>query len=290
MHALGRDVLSQHLESIFFGKSLEEKCRYLAFEDIPWEHFLPHPSIKEKNPGRAHQLEMQKGHPPLKFPHSSQLIHKDKKALTLHAFANHELLAIEMMCYALLFYPHHTLDLLHFKKQLYLSLCDEQKHLHLYVKRIQQLGYDFGDFPLNGFFWNYIPQLTSSAHFAATMNLTFEQANLDFAHEYHQHFQKIGDTTSASIMETVLKDEIVHVKRGFRSLQDWKQEEDSWDFYINHLPQKLSPARAKGRYFQKHLREQAGFDLSFTEQVEHFQGNFPVTKRKTWTSPPTLTI
>src|SRR5690606_37167787 len=138
----------------------------------------------------------------------------DKKAVALNSFANHELLAIEMMASALLIYPHKTEDDLRFKKGVLVALKDEQKHLSLYIKRLQSLGYEFGDFPLNDFFWRQMEKLKTPAQYLAVMSLTFEAANLDFAQFYSRIFQEQGDLETARILQTVLEDEIAHVALG----------------------------------------------------------------------------
>src|SRR5690606_40652598 len=65
-------------------------------------------------PGRRGVLQFSEQK--MKFPKSQRLNENDKKAMALHSFANHELLAIEMMAAAILVYPHqrseeHTSEL-----------------------------------------------------------------------------------------------------------------------------------------------------------------------------------
>jgi uncharacterized ferritin-like protein (DUF455 family) len=283
--------LIHHLESIFWGSSLEEKLYILSYDSIDWSQLS---AINGDVPSHNNRLQWYPGRSSfllpspkqIKFPSPQFLEQEEKRAITLHAFANHELQAIELMAFAILFYPHHTQELIHFKKQLYLSLCDEQKHFQLYIQRIQQLGYQFGDFPINDFFLRYLPSMNTPSQFVAMMNLTFEQANLDFAFEYQQHFLKIQDLQSSQILEQVLKDEIVHVKRGAKSLNDWRQisspSETCWDYYCSQLPPHINPDRAKGKYFQKQYRLQAGLDEHFIEQLSQHRGSFAVTKRKSW--------
>jgi len=67
--------------------------------------------------------------------------------------------AIEMMAAAILIYPHSTEEDVRFKKGIVTALKDEQKHLSLYIKRMNELGYEFGDFPLNDFFWRQLEKV-----------------------------------------------------------------------------------------------------------------------------------
>src|SRR5690606_2802985 len=117
----------------------------------------------------------------VKFPGLGSLVLDEKKAVAFHFFANHELLALEMMAAALLVYPHDTEALRRFKKDLIQTMRDEQKHLKLYLHRMGDFGVEFGDYPLNDYFWRQTPTLKTPERFYALMALTFESANLDFA-------------------------------------------------------------------------------------------------------------
>ena len=136
--------------------------------------------------------------------------------MALHSFANHELLAIEMMAAALLIYPHEKEEQKRFKRGVLSALKDEQKHLGLYIARLNELGYEFGDFPLNDFFWRQMDKLKTPSQYAAVMALTFESANLDFAQFYAKIFRSFDDEKTASILDVVLKDELSHVGPGAR--------------------------------------------------------------------------
>jgi uncharacterized ferritin-like protein (DUF455 family) len=208
----------------------------------------------------------------------------EKKAMALHSFANHELLAIEMMAQALLVYPHNTLELQRFKRGLLKSLKDEQKHCLMYIKRLNEIGYEFGDFPLNDFFWKYMGQLKTPDQFLSVMALTFEAANLDFAKYYHDIFKKIEDYKTANILKVVLEDEISHVNLGVHYLNLWRKDKTLWEYYLSQLPLQLTPARSKGQFFEKDLRFQASMDPDFVFQLENYEDDFSITKRKTWKS------
>ncbi len=42
----------------------------------------------------------------------------------------------------------------------------------------------FGDFTLNRFFWDSIAPMETPLDYVTRLSLTFEQANLDYAHHY----------------------------------------------------------------------------------------------------------
>ena len=199
----------------------------------------------------------------MKFPKANRLNETDKKAIALHSFANHELLAIEMMAAALLIYPHKTEDDLRFKRGILTALKEEQKHLGLYIGRLNELGYEFGDFPLNDFFWRQMEKLKTPSQYSAVMSLTFEAANLDFARYYAEIFRSFGDLKTAAILDTVLEDEIGHVAFGANWMKRWAQDKSLWDYYNESLPWPLTPARSKGIGYNSELHQRAMSDEGF---------------------------
>src|SRR5690606_11456242 len=122
------------------------------------------------------------------------------------------------------------------------------------LHRMGDFGVEFGDYPLNDYFWRQTPTLKTPERFYALMALTFESANLDFASQYADVFSEIGDEKSAHTMNIVLEDEIAHVARGARWLER-AGAKDLWLFYLENLPPLLSPNRAKGSLFKPELRK-----------------------------------
>jgi uncharacterized ferritin-like protein (DUF455 family) len=187
----------------------------------------------------------------------------------LHFFANHELLAIELMALALLKFPEAPSK---FRHQLIQTISDEQKHCRLYFERLQQCGVALGDVPLGAAFWNQLKDMASPEEYICAMCLTLEQANLDFALEYEQRFLQAGDSRTAEILRCVYEDEVFHVKVGVEWMERWKQPEESqWDFHLRHLQFPLSPARAKSASLSRQARLDCGLSLDYIEQLSQFQ-------------------
>jgi uncharacterized ferritin-like protein (DUF455 family) len=261
---LGRIILE--------GENLSDKFFSPSIEWGQWqEKALP------VLPGRSGRISFSEEK--LKFPKMSRLNEKEKKAMAIHSFANHELLAIEMMASALLIYPHNTEEDLRFKKGIYTALKEEQKHLSLYIKRLNQLGFEFGDFPLNDFFWRQMEKLKTPEQYASVMALTFEAANLDFASFYANLFRQMGDVETASILDTVLEDEIGHVAFGAHWMKKWRGDKSLWEYYLSSLPWPLTPARSKGLGFDPILHQRAINDENFIFQLSSFDDQFEITKR-----------
>jgi uncharacterized ferritin-like protein (DUF455 family) len=202
--------------------------------------------------------------------------------MALHFFANHELLAIEMMAAFLLYYPHNK-ENLKLKKGVLSSLKDEQKHLRMYLKRMKELdGLELGGHPLNSFFWRQMKELNSPEKFLSFMSLTIEAANLDFAFFYKDVFDRLGDFESSDLMGIILKDEIKHVGLGYYWLNFWSGDRNIWEYYKSLLPENITPARAKGMIFNSSARVKAGMNEEFIQKVQNYRDDFLVTDRKKW--------
>lgn len=231
-------------------------------------------------PVRAERIKIQQDQ--VKFPRSRSLADKKRRGLALHFFANHELLAIEMLAAAIYKFPCLNDEDVALKKSFYSTLLDEQRHLKLYVDRMQNFDVRFGDYPLNDFFWRSIQGVENAHQFLSVLALTFESANLDFSRYYSEVFRELGDDETANIMDEVYRDEISHVAVGAHWLKKWRGDKELWDYYLSGLPALLTPARAKGIVFEHEAREKAGLDSEFIEKLNNYRDNFQITARKEW--------
>ena len=104
----------------------------------------------------------------IKFPKTSAFQDVKMRAKALSFFANHELEAIEMMAAAIIKFSS-TVSPNEFRKiarGIVSSISDEQKHFRLYTNRMNEFGSQFGDFPLNDFFWKQFEKLYSFDQFS----------------------------------------------------------------------------------------------------------------------------
>jgi uncharacterized ferritin-like protein (DUF455 family) len=272
------------LEVIDFAREILECKDYKAKlfglgESLKLEFEQKSSDFVSERPARSQQIALTEKQ--VKFPKGH--FHKPEKlAIALNSFANHELLATEIMANMLLLFPHATEEQKRFKRGIFSALRDEQKHLKLYVERLNEIGYEFGDFPLNDYFWRQCSKIKSPSEYLSIMSITFEGANLDFAALYRDEFYKIEDTKTAEILETVIKDEISHVAYGVQWLNKWKENKSLWEYYLQSLPYPLTPARAKGKRFNKLDRLKAKMDEDFITSLLKFDDDFRVTKRREW--------
>jgi uncharacterized ferritin-like protein (DUF455 family) len=200
------------------------------------------------------------------FPTMEKLDRPRERGILLHFFANHELLATELMALALLRFPSAPAA---FRRGLLQTLKDEQEHTRLYLQRMQECGIHFGELPVSGYFWRSVSPMENPIDYVAGLCLTFEQANLDYAQHFARVFARAGDAPSAQLLERIYRDEIGHVAYGLKWFRRWKSPgESDWDAFCHALKFPLSPQRAKGFALNVEGRRAAGLDPEFIARLD----------------------
>lgn len=252
---------------VLLSDSLEEKLAAPAeslTDDDPGPALLT-----PEAPGRPVALRMALRGDRVELPPERELHRDEPRAVLLHLFANHELLATELMALAILKFPDAPRA---FRRALVQTLKEEQIHTRLYMERIARCGLTFGDLPVNGFFWRHVSGMESPLDYVSRLSLTFEQANLDYSRHFSGVFARLGDTDTAALMQRIYEDEIGHVGCGLRWFRKWKQSgESDWEAWKKVLHFPLSPARARGNVpFNAEGRRRAGLDDQFIASLEVF--------------------
>lgn len=259
---------------VLFSRSLHEKLRPIPLDhentsdigsNLPrqWNHFRP-----ERPPG----LEFARGssaRPAL--PSRPGLIDESARGVLLHFFANHELLAAELMALALLKFPDAPPE---FRRGLAATLREEQRHTRWYLNRMRECGLEFGTHPLSPYFWEAVSPMESPVDYVSRLSLTFEQANLDYARHFGNLLAEVGDDRSAAILHRIYEDEIGHVGYGLHWFRHWKDPRESdWEALRKVLHFPLSPSRAKGNRtgFNAEGRRAAGFDEDYINRLALFE-------------------
>lgn len=249
---------------ILSADTLKEKL----FNPEKLTDFDPGPALLFKEPVRPMGMHFQRHSRREKLPTFHEHRDPHKRAICLHRFAGHELLAVEIMAQALLAFPEAPK---HFRKGVANTLREEQGHVQLYIRRMEALGLKFGDLPLYRHFWAYVPHLTCPVRYVSVMSLTFEMANLDFAPMYGNSFSRVGDLLSAALMQQILDDEINHVSFGMHWLKKLKQPQTSeWETWEHNLPKPMTPKRAKGFVLHEETRRRAGIPEEWIQKLKNY--------------------
>ncbi|MCP4846788.1 MAG: ferritin-like domain-containing protein [Verrucomicrobiaceae bacterium] len=269
-------------ERVLFSSSLEEKLSLApgqVVDDVAGQAM----SVPE-SPGRPDGLQISPKGTRGQFPGIHRIGEERERGILLHFLANHELLATELMALALLRFPDAPRE---YRAGVYSAMREEQVHTQLYLRRMRECGVEFGQLPLNNYFWRLIASVDSLMDFVTRLNLTFEQANLDFSRHYAALFREAGDSATAVILEKIYRDEIGHVGHGIKWFRRWKDQEDTdWQAFDKQLTFPFSPVRAKGLApFNREGRLLAGLDEDFISNLEiceQSRGRTPVVH---WFNP-----
>ncbi len=163
-----------------------------------------------------------------------------------------------------------------FRRGLLQALGEEQRHLALYIGRMEASGVAFGEVAVNDFFWRCLEDMRTPMDFVIRMSLTLEQANLDYSRYYKNIFEILGDTETAAVLAQVHADEIGHVRLGLHWFRQWKEPgAGDWEAFCAGLeggpgagPAVLGPSRAKGPEFDREVRLGLGLDAAFVDQLQ----------------------
>jgi uncharacterized ferritin-like protein (DUF455 family) len=247
---------------ILGGGSLEEKLRPFEAQDVldaPQGSLQHVPELA----ARTHSLTPRSGVE--RLPALRSLVSAEARVECLHRFANHELQAVELLAWAVLRFPDAPPGFRSFLAQ---TLRDEQRHLSMYVNRLQTHAVRFGDLPVTGNLVAQIPGIQTPLAFVCAVGLTFENANLDFSLLYRDAFAKAGALEDAQVLHKVHRDERGHVAHALRWLRRLREPEESdLEAYQRAVPFPLGLHRAKGRNFVASARRTAGFDSVFIEAL-----------------------
>tara|TARA_Y100001934_G_scaffold130763_1_gene158620 strand:+ start:12371 stop:14458 length:2088 start_codon:yes stop_codon:yes gene_type:complete len=257
-----RVQVREFAERVLFADTLEDKLSGPdSLEDDRPGTGLDTPA----QPGRPTNLQFRASPGKFDFPGTSGLEDERRRAKLLHFFANHELLATELMALVLLKFPDAPRI---FRSGVVQTLKEEQQHTRMYMRRLKQLGIEFGEHDVNDYFWRTISTVESPMDYVSRLSLTFEQANLDYTRFYSDQFARIGDESTRALLDRIYQDEIGHVNYGLNWFQKWKDPNLSdWAAFERQLAHPLSPSRAKAEPFNAQGRLDAGIDPDFIDEL-----------------------
>src|SRR5882724_11667869 len=140
--------LREFADRILLSPAIAEKLTPLS---EPGTDMVPGPACRIPLPARPAGLAFcgRRESPPM--PHPDTLRDPQRRAAAHHIMANHELQALEVMAFVLRAFPDAPAD---FRAGLARIMLDEQRHTRLHLDRLAELEMQFGDIPVNGYFWS----------------------------------------------------------------------------------------------------------------------------------------
>lgn len=282
-------------EAVLYGTSLDQKLSVGKYAgatprivtDKVRESGLSLPDL----PGRPSELAISErgvgggaNFAKVTFPDINRMAESGERGKMLHFLANHELLATELMALVLLKFPNAPAE---FRAGVYETMREEQAHTLMYMRRMRECGMEFGELPVNDYFWRMVAPMECPLDFVSRLSLVFEQANLDYSLHYGKLFREVGDRGTAAVLEKIYQDEIGHVGHGLKWFRKWKAEGmTDWAAFKKQLHFPLTLARAKGMApYDRAGRELAGIDAEWVDKlevIEQSRGRTPVVH---WFNP-----
>lgn len=151
--------------------------------------------------------------PALQVPRRSPAT-PDGRAALLHAIAHIEFNAINLALDAIWRFP--ALPAAYYRDWLQVA-AEEALHFTLLREHLQNLGWDYGDFPAHDGLWTMVARTAHDP--LARMALvprTLEARGLDATPPLQRKLRQAGDLRAVEILDIILRDEIGHVAIGNR--------------------------------------------------------------------------
>jgi uncharacterized ferritin-like protein (DUF455 family) len=158
------------------------------------------------DPARESLFEVVDLHSQLrKFSESSEESQREK----LHREFNNEIQSLEIAAQSIAEYPEAPWDL---RMQLARQCWDESRHARLCLQRVVEKGGFKGEFPILNQEWGVVCIQDSIEARLAVQNRTFEAGSMEVFRQSIEQWKALGDEKTAEVMETILADEVQHVR------------------------------------------------------------------------------
>ena len=203
------------------------------------------------------------------IPQSIILVHPGKlkkrsiqsqngRAALIHAIAHIEFNAINLALDAALRFPNVPREYVYDWIRV---AADEARHFGWVRQRLQQLGYDYGDFPGHNGLWTIAEKTSDSPLIRmGIVPRVLEARGLDVSPAMSSALSKAGDEESATILNNILQEEIEHVAIGNRWFRYFcKQDNLHPEETFKTLLYKYCRGSVRGP-FNKAARLQSGFN------------------------------
>ena len=261
-------------------KSLYEQAKKCFLSPDPEEKLQI--SLQTASDWEAGLLDYKEGETPGQFDLPGRLdkppfvvVHKVKKrgfksiqqrAALIHALTHIELTAVNLAWDSI--YRYRGLPREYYDDWVQTGK-EESQHFYLLKKSLNDMGYDYGDFPVHDELWQMA--VTTADDLMARMAIVhrvLEARALDVVPFAVDKFRSIGDKETADSLIIIANDEIGHVNAGSRWFRyRCEQEKVNSDEMFFKLINKYLKSTPKGP-FNREARMKAGFSLHEMHELD----------------------
>ena len=128
---------------------------------------------------------------------------------TIHRHMTNEVTSLDIAAQMLVEFPDAPWEL---QMELARQCWDESRHIAALHRRLLEMGGHKGEFPITVFEWTVTSSIDNFAGRLATQNRTLEAGAMDVVGGLIKSFQDLGDDRSAEMLDTILADEVQHVR------------------------------------------------------------------------------
>lgn len=189
-----------------------------------------------------------------------------QRAALIHALAHIELTAVNLSWDSVYRYRHLPKD---YYDDWIQTAREETQHFYLLRQSLQDMGYDYGDFPAHNELWQMA--VTTADDLMARMAIVhrvLEARALDVVPFSVEKFRDIGDRKTSESLIIIANDEIGHVNAGARWFRyRCEQEQVDPDTMFFTLIKKYLRSSPRGP-FNREARLKAGFSLAEMQELE----------------------
>lgn len=218
---------------------------------------------------------------PGQLPRKDGISKASGQARLLHDLASIELQAMELGLRSLLEYPDAPTE---FREELAGVVLDECRHLKLCLRGIQDLGFEWGAWPVHTALWHATSKEDSLLDRILIVHRYLEGSGLDAGETFQRRLVSVEEKILTPIVSLIFKEEIAHVYFGskwYREICALEKLDASQDFRLrmdsikHRVPKRIEKVAREPRL-------KAGFtedEIQYLEELRESIVKFPKTPR-----------
>lgn len=194
------------------------------------------------------------------LPNKKGLSSFEGQARLLHDLASIELQAMELAFRSLCEFPEAPLD---FKEELAQIAIDEGRHLEACLKAIENLGYEWGSWPVHLSLWKAVSIEDSLLDRLIIVHRFLEGSGLDAGDTLLTKLSGVPSKSVRQVVKMIHDEELGHVQFGSRWFKKLCNQEklDCDNFFCERVRQLKSKLPRRLEPIKSDLRLRAGFSL-----------------------------